>query len=180
MSQSICIFLLPVMRVLRYEIPSLVMYDSQLKGVLFKCDPLCCPSTPPPFFCLTCCVIVIIHLLLSVERFSLQKESELAHVSDPLFFFHHLHCVFLSNHVWGERCLSLKLEMMKRSPHTHSATQPASQPATPLLLLLLLSCARYEPSPHPAMLRSTNTYYACSLQRMESWMAGLEEIWLKM
>lgn len=46
-SQSICIVLLPVMGVLPYEIPSLVIYD--LKGVLFKCDPLCCPSTPTFF-----------------------------------------------------------------------------------------------------------------------------------
>lgn len=58
----------------------------------------------------------------------------------------------------------------------HSLSQPASQPATPLLLS---SCARYEPSPHPAMLRSTNTHYACNLRGMESWMAGLQEIWLK-
>lgn len=79
-SQSICNFLLAVMGVLRYEIPSLIIYHL---NVIHSAV-----SQPPHFFsfCLTCCVIVMIHLLLSVERFSLQKESDLAHVSGPIFF----------------------------------------------------------------------------------------------
>lgn len=36
------------------------------------------------------------------------------------------------------------------------------------------SCVKCQSSPHPAMLRSTNTHYTFSLRGMESWMEGVE------